>query len=192
MVPSTEVGMSDYIAATTHEFLTYKRLADRAMANLDDAGFFATPGPETNSVAIIVKHIAGNLRSRWTDFLTTDGEKPDRDRDGEFELRAGDTRASLMQAWESGWRKVFDTLASLGDADLERIVHVRWEPHTVVAAIQRQLGHTACHSGQIVQLARHYAGPAWSSLTIPRGESRAYNERARREAAERPGGRVAP
>ena len=177
--------MKGYIAATTHEFRTYKSLADRAMAVLDDAAFFATPGPETNSVAITAKHIAGNLHSRWTDFLTTDGEKPDRNRDGEFELSGGDTRASIMQAWESGWAKVFATLDALDDDDLGRTVQVRWESHTVLAAVQRQLGHAAYHAGQIVQLARHFAGAAWQPLTIPRGASEAYNEKARERALAR-------
>ena len=179
--------MTGYIASTTGEFGNYKRLADRAIAVLDDPAFFAAPGPETNSVAIIVKHIAGNLRSRWTDFLTTDGEKADRDRDGEFELRAGDTRAALLAAWESGWSRVFQTLGALTDEDLGRTVQVRWEPHTVLQAVQRQLGHAAYHCGQIVLLARHYAGDAWAPLTIPRGESAAFNEEAKRAAALREG-----
>jgi hypothetical protein len=177
--------MKGYIAATTHEFRTYKSLADRAMAVLDDAAFFASPGPATNSVAVTAKHIAGNLHSRWTNFLTTDGEKPDRNRDGEFALTDADTRERLTLAWESGWRKVFDTLAALDDNDLGRTVQVRWEPHTVLAAVQRQLGHAAYHAGQIVQLARHFAGDAWKPLTIPRGESEAYNEEARLRALSR-------
>jgi len=167
------------------EFRSYKSLADRAMAALDDEAFFAAPGPETNSVAITVKHVAGNLRSRWTDFLSSDGEKPDRDRDREFEWRDDDSRKRIMTAWESGWALVFDTLAKLGDDDLGRTVTVRWEEHTVLAAIQRQLGHAAYHAGQIVQLGKHYAGDAWKPLTIARGESQAYNERARARAASR-------
>jgi len=180
--------MSDYIASTTHEFRSYKSLADRAMAALDDDGFFRAPGPETNSVAITVKHVAGNLRSRWTDFLTSDGEKPDRDRDAEFELGEADSRDRIVAAWESGWARVFDTLASLRDDDLARTVTVRWEEHTVLAAIQRQLGHAAYHAGQIVQLARHYAGEAWKPLTIARGESEAFNEQARLRAIPRSSG----
>ncbi len=177
--------MSEYIASTTHEFLTYKSLVDRAMAFLDDDAFFASPGPETNSVAINVKHVAGNLHSRWTDFLTSDGEKPDRNRDGEFEWADDDSRERIVAAWESGWAKVFETLASLGDDDLRRTIQVRWESHSVLAAIQRQLGHAAYHCGQIVQLAKHYAGNAWTPLTIARGESEAHNEKARARARER-------
>lgn len=162
----------------------YRRMAERALEQLDDDGFFASPGPETNSVAIIVKHMAGNLRSRWTDFLTTDGEKPDRNRDTEFELTDADTREALMQRWVAGWQLVADTMAGLTDDDLGRTVMVRWEPHTVLAAIQRQLTHAAYHTGQIVQLARHYSG-AWRTLSIARGESDAFNARMRAAAGTR-------
>lgn len=163
------------------EFRRYKQLADRALAQIDEDAFFATPGPETNSIAIVVKHMAGNLRSRWTDFLTTDGEKPDRDRDSEFVLGPDDTRDSLMARWERGWSILFDTLESLTETDLERTVYVRSEPATAAAAILRQLAHAAYHAGQIVLLARHYAGENWTTLTIPRGGSAAYNERMLRE-----------
>jgi uncharacterized damage-inducible protein DinB len=167
--------MSSFLAATTTEFRRYKKLADEGMAQVDEAGFFGTPDAATNSVAITLKHVAGNLRSRWTDFLTTDGEKPDRDRDGEFELRPGDTRARLETAWEEGWRRLFDALASLTAEDLERTVQVRGEPTTVTQALQRSLAHTAYHVGQIVLLARHYAGERWTTLSIPRGGSAAFN-----------------
>lgn len=176
--------MDGYIAGVRHDFDTYRRMAERALAQVDDDGFFATPGPETNSLAVIVKHMAGNLRSRWTDFLTTDGEKPDRQRDGEFELTPADTRVALMERWEAGWRLVADQLAALSDADLSKTVMIRWEPHTVLQALQRQLTHAAYHTGQITLLARHYAGD-WRSLSIPRGESDAFNAR-KRASAERP------
>ena len=178
--------MSSWLAATIDEFRRYKRLADSAIAQVDEAGFFGAPDAQTNSVAIIVKHIAGNLRSRWTDFLTTDGEKPDRDRDREFELTPNDTREGLLARWEAGWSLAFDTLSALTEADFARTVYVRAQAHTVPQAIQRQLAHAAYHVGQIVLLARHYAGDRWTTLTIPRGASAAVNERLMRE----PGSRV--
>ena len=169
-----------------HGFEQYRSMAERALAQVDDDGFFAQPGPETNSLAVIVKHIAGNLRSRWTDFLTTDGEKPDRNRDTEFALADGDTRAALMERWAASWALVAEQLAPLTDADLARTVVIRWEPLTVLSALQRQLTHAAYHVGQITMLARHYA-PDWRSLSIPVGESDAYNARMREKArAENP------
>lgn len=179
--------MNGYIEGVAREFESYRRMAERALAQVDDSGFFATPGPETNSLAIIVKHMAGNLRSRWTDFLTTDGEKPDRNREMEFQLTEADTRAALMERWDAGWELVERELGALGDGDLGRTVVIRWEPHTVLQAIQRQLTHAAYHIGQITLLARHYA-PEWRSLTIPRGESDAFNARKLEEA--RTAGRV--
>ena len=153
------------------QFRKYKAMAERAMAQLDDAQFFATLGPEENSVALLVKHVAGNQRSRWTDFLTSDGEKPDRHRDEEFERRPDDTRASLMARWEDGWRRLFAALEPLGEADLVRIVTIRDEPHSVLQAVARQQTHYAYHVGQIVFLARHLVGAGWKSLSIPRGMS---------------------
>jgi hypothetical protein len=175
--------MGAYLPATMREFENYRSLAERALAQVDDAAFFRALDPALNSLAVLVKHMAGNLRSRWTDFLETDGEKPDRDRDGEFEIGPADTRASLMARWGAGWALVFETLQSLDEADLGRTVRVRWEEHTALAAIQRQLGHAAYHCGQIVMLARHHTGDAWSSLSIPRGESEAFNRRAREAAS---------
>jgi uncharacterized damage-inducible protein DinB len=159
--------MTGYIACTTREFTHYKRLADRAMAVLDDRAFFAAPGPETNSIAIIVKHMAGNLRSRWTDFLTTDGEKPDRNRDAEFESESGDTRAELLARWEGGWSIAMASLEALTVADLGRTVYIRGEAMSVGWAILRSLTHAHYHTGQIVLLARHYAR-AWETLSIPK------------------------
>jgi uncharacterized damage-inducible protein DinB len=164
------------------EFRNVKKLADGALAQVDDAGFFAQPAAVTNSIAIIVKHMAGNLRSRWTDFLTTDGEKPDRNRDMEFVLEPADTREGLLAAWEKGWGIAFDTLAGLSDANLDDTVQVRWEGMTVLQAMQRQLTHAAYHAGQIVLLARRVKGEEWQTLSIRPGESEQYNERMREKA----------
>jgi hypothetical protein len=148
-----------------------KALADGAIAQLPP-GTLATPlDGETNSVAIVLKHLAGNMRSRWTDFLTTDGEKPDRHRDREFVLEGGDTPGRLLRRWEDGWATTLAAIGALGPDDLGRTVAIRGEPHTVLQAVQRQLVHYGYHVGQIVLLARHHAGPAWRSLSIPRGRS---------------------
>jgi len=152
------------------EFRKHKGLADKALPAVDDAAFFARPGEAVNPVALIVKHLAGNRRSRWTDFLTTDGEKPDRDRDGEFLLREGDTRESLTAAWERGWQTVFESLAGLTDTDLDRTVTVRGESHTARQAILRNLTHAAYHVGQLAYLSR-LATPDAPWLTIAPGQS---------------------
>ncbi len=159
----------------TGEFRTMKRLADDALSQVDDDGFFALLDDDANSIAHIVKHMAGNMRSRWTDFLTTDGEKPDRARDTEFELEADDTRASLMIGWGRGWDLVFATIDGLAPDDLLREVTIRSEPYTVLRTIGRQLTHYSCHVGQIITLARHYRHGAWRSLSIPRGQSETFN-----------------
>ena len=152
-----------------------KAQADKALAQIGDDQFFATLDPEANSIALIMKHMAGNMRSRWTDFLTSDGEKPDRDRDREFEQAPADTRGSITALWETGWKLVFDTVASLSPSDLQKNVSVRGEAHSVLEAINRQLTHYAGHVGQIVLLAKHYAGPRWQSLSIPRGQSKSFD-----------------
>src|SRR5262245_27938116 len=157
------------------QFRKYKGLADGATAQVADGDLFRSVDPESNSIAIVMKHIAGNMRSRWTDFLTTDGEKPDRDRDTEFESDSADTRASVTARWEDGWRRLFSTLESLSASDLSRTVAIRGEPHTVLQAIQRQLTHYAYHVGQIVFLARHFAGTSWRSLSIPKGKSKEFD-----------------
>jgi hypothetical protein len=157
------------------EFRRLKELAERAIAQVSDEELFRLDRPDENSIAIIVKHIAGNLRSRWTRFLTTDGEKPDRDRDAEFVIVGGETRADLMDGWETGWGILFAAIRPLTDADLGAMVRIRGEAHTVVQAIHRQLAHYAYHVGQIVLLARHWAGPRWRALSIPRGGSSAFN-----------------
>src|SRR5580692_6594670 len=154
----------------------YKRLGDRAMAQISDEALFATIDGESNSIAIIVKHLGGNMRSRWTDFLTSDGEKPDRNRDSEFEAPPT-TRAELLALWEPSWKIVFDGLATLVEADLTRTIYIRGEAHSVMQAINRNLTHTAYHVGQIVYLAKHVAGSKWNTLTVPRGKSSQFNAR---------------
>jgi hypothetical protein len=166
-------------------FRYYKRLGDRAMAQAPDDALFTALDPESNSIAIVVKHMAGNMRSRWTDFLTSDGEKPSRNRDTEFESPP-QTRAELIELWEAGWSHVFDALAALSEEDLGRTVYIRTEPHSVMQAINRQLGHYAYHVGQIVYLAKHFAGPKWAMLTVPRRKSAEYNAKvASGEASQR-------
>jgi hypothetical protein len=148
-------------------FRNYKKLAEGAMAQVTDEQLFAALDPEANSIAIIVKHMTGNMRSRWTDFLTTDGEKPDRHRDTEFE-DAPATREALLGLWEEGWELVFAALDPLSDADLGRTVTIRGEAHSVLQAIHRQIAHYACHVGQIILLAKHFQHAQWRSLSIPR------------------------
>jgi uncharacterized damage-inducible protein DinB len=154
----------------------YKKLADDAMAQVDDEAFFTPLGDEENSIALIAKHMAGNLRSRWTDFLTTDGEKPDRDRDAEFEVHSGDGRGALLAAWERGWATFFATLEALTPEDLGRTITIRGEPQTVLRAVDRGVAHACYHVGQIVLLAKHFAGPRWRTLSIPRRQSQAFND----------------
>ena len=155
-----------------------KRLAEAAIAQLKDEELFFTLDPESNSIAILVKHLAGNMRSRFTDFLTTDGEKPDRFRDREFELNAATTRADVMRWWEEGWEQVFKTLNALKPEDVMRTVTIRGEPHTVLQAINRQIAHYASHSGQIILLAKHLRSKQWKTLSIPRGKSEDYKRAA--------------
>lgn len=167
---------TSYVKDSIDLFRWSKKLGERAMAQCSDENLFVTIDAESNSIAIIVKHLAGNMRSRWMDFLTTDGEKPDRNRDTEFE-DAPRTRAALMELWERGWKYVFDALEPLTDADLGRTVTVRTEPHSVMQAINRQMAHYAHHVGQIVFLAKHLTARAtgkWDSLSVPRGKSNVF------------------
>jgi hypothetical protein len=157
------------------EFRRMKQLADDAIAQVPPEQFSAALGPEDNSIAVIVKHMGGNLLSRWTDFLTSDGEKPGRNRDAEFELGSGDTHEALLAQWEAGWSTLFHALEPLVDADLERTITIRGEPLTVQQAIVRQLTHYSYHVGQIVYVAKHHAGATWRSLSIPRGGSARFN-----------------
>jgi Protein of unknown function (DUF1572) len=176
---------TSYVEDTRMLFRQSKGLADRAMAQVSDEQLFLSLGEEENSIAIVVKHMAGNLRSRWTDFLTTDGEKPYRNRDSEFEEPAA-TRAALLEDWERGWAALFGTLDELTDADLGRTVRIRGEAHSVMQAINRAYGHCAYHVGQIVLLAKHYAGGSWQALTIPKKKSAEFNRRvAAGEASQR-------
>jgi uncharacterized damage-inducible protein DinB len=163
--------MGDFLGDVRGEFRRHKGLADRALAELDDAQFFQKPGTLVNPVALIVKHLAGNMASRWTDFLTTDGEKASRDRDSEFLITESDTRVHLMDSWERGWSTLFDTLAGLKDSDLERTVTIRGEPHTVRQALLRGMTHVAYHTGQIAYLVR-WIRPESAWLTIRPGQSR--------------------
>lgn len=159
-------------------FRSQKDLADRALAQVSDANLNCPLDADTNSIAVIMQHLSGNMLSRWRDFLTTDGEKPDRDRDGEF-VEHRTPRAQLVANWERGWAMLFATLDSLTIDDLAKVTTIRGEPHTVVRSIHRQLSHYGYHVGQIVLIARHYAGDHWTTLTVPRGkgESKAFNER---------------
>ena len=167
---------TSYLKDSIDLFRYYKKLAERAMAQCPDEALFTAIDTESNSIAIIVKHMAGNMRSRWMDFLTADGEKPDRNRDTEFE-DAPRTRADLMESWERGWKYLFDALQPLTEADMGRTVTIRTEPHSVMQAINRQTAHYSHHIGQIVFLAKHLTTKAtgkWDSLSVPRGQSKQF------------------
>jgi len=167
---------TSYIEDSVDLFRYYKKLAERAMDQVTEEQLYATLDGEMNSIAVVVKHMAGNMRSRWTDFLTTDGEKPDRDRDGEF-VNPPATREALLQVWEDGWRLVFQALERLSDSDLGRTVTIRGEAHSVMQAVNRQMAHYANHVGQIVLLAKHFARERWQSLTVPRNRSTEFNRK---------------
>src|ERR1700694_5412831 len=176
---------ASYLKDSMELFRYYKKRGERAMAQCPEEALFTTLDTESNSIAIIVKHMAGNMRSRWTDFLTTDGEKPDRNRDAEFETPP-QTRAGLVALWEAGWRICFDALEPLSEEDLTRTVTIRTEPHSVMQAINRQIGHYAHHVGQIVFLAKHFAGANWQTLSVPKRKSADFNRRvAAGEASQR-------
>jgi hypothetical protein len=167
---------TSYLADSLAVFRQYKKMAERAIEQINDENLFALLDDEANSIAVIMKHMAGNMRSRWTDFLTSDGEKPNRNRDTEF-LDPPATREALLALWADGWQRVFAALEPLTDADLTRTVTIRGEAHSVMQAINRQLAHYACHAGQIVLLAKHFQGANWKSLSIPKGMSAAINEK---------------
>jgi len=168
-----------YLDEIRRQFRGYKRLGEGAMAQLKDEELFITLDPESNSVAILVKHLTGNMRSRFTDFLTSDGEKPDRNRDQEFEIGPGTTRADIMRRWEEGWSCVFSAMAALKPQDLMRTVTIRGEPHTVLQAINRQLAHYSAHVAQIIFLAKHLRSSDWKTLSVPRGKSAEFNAQAK-------------
>ena len=164
-----------YLETTRKVFLQYKRMAEAAMGQLSDEQISWSPSPESNSIAVIVKHLWGNMLSRWTDFLTTDGEKDFRDRDSEFVATDISNRTVLMEKWEEGWECFTDTLNSLKPGDLERIIKIRNEDHTVTEALQRQLAHYSSHIGQIVYLAKMQKDKDWKTLSIPKGQSKQFN-----------------
>lgn len=165
---------TSYLTDSLTIFRQYKALAERAMAQVTDEQLIVQLDPESNSIAHIVKHMAGNMRSRWTDFLNTDGEKADRNRDSEF-VDAPASREAVMALWEVGWRQVFAALEPLSEADLGRTVRIRHEPHSVMQAINRQVAHYAMHCGQIIFLAKHFASDHWTSLSVPRNRSGDFN-----------------
>lgn len=167
--------IENYHSDALESFRNYKKLAERAINQISDEEFFAVIDAEANSIAVVVKHIAGNLRSRWRDFLTTDGEKPDRYRDTEFEL-IDDTRESLMEFWESGWQSLFENIKSLTEDDFSKTITIRGEPHSVVEAINRQLTHYSYHVGQIVLLAKHFRSAEWKTLSVPKNRSAEFNQ----------------
>jgi hypothetical protein len=182
---------ADYLRDIVRSFSNFKTLAEAAIAQVaTDGDLHHQLGPESNSIAVIVKHVGGNLRSRYTDFLTSDGEKPDRNRDGEFEIAEPVTREEIMQWWNKGWTTLMSAIEALTPDDLDRTVYVRGEPFQVVEALNRSLTHTAYHVGQIAYLARHLAGPDWTSLTIPKGksaEAKGDYKQGRLERLARPG-----
>ena len=167
---------SPILEVVIDELQKIKKLADKSIAQLSDDQLNVTLDDDANSVAVLMRHMAGNMRSRWINFLTSDGEKPDRMRDREFE-DAGLSRDELLAEWEQGWKCVFDALTPLTDADLQRTVVIRGEPHSVYKAISRQIAHYSGHAYQILLLAKHMCGPNWKTLSIPRGQSEEFNRR---------------
>ena len=176
---------TSYVKESLAVFRQYKRMTEGAMAQVSEAQLSEALDEESNSIAVIVKHMAGNMRSRWTDFLSSDGEKPDRDRDSEFILPPA-TREELMKMWEQGWECLFHALTPLTDDDLGRTVTIRGEPHSVMQAINRQVAHYSLHCGQIIFVAKHLAGEKWKAVTVPRNRSAEFNQRvAAGEASQR-------
>jgi hypothetical protein len=178
----------EYLAEMEKQFVKLRSTAERAAAQVSDADYARTLGEEDNSIALIMKHISGNLRSRCTDFLTSDGEKPTRDRDSEFVIHPQDTRSHLLQEWARAWDLLAGTVAALTPDDVQRTVYIRAEPHTVGQALSRHLSHLAYHVGQIVLLAKHWVGVDWKTLTIPRGQSQAFTQSKHEQHATRPAG----
>lgn len=186
----TDMITQNYLVDAIKSFRNYKLMAERALAQVSNQEFFQAIDPESNALAVLVKHIAGNQRSRWRDFLTSDGEKEDRNRDTEFEV-IGESRESLMKFWESGWKTLFDALEPLEPEDFSKTVTIRGEPHTLIEAINRQLTHYAYHVGQITFLAKHFRSADWQTLSVPRNKSARFNaflaeKKARGEARSHP------
>lgn len=176
----TETPSALYLKDLREQFRKLKELADRAVAQVRDEDLFISldpEAPESNSLAHLLQHVGGNLRSRFSGFLTSDGEKPDRDRDSEFEVKPGTSRADLLARWEEGWSTVTTALDGLTEDDLTKTVNIRAEAHSVVRALDRALVHIAYHAGQIVLLAKHFAADRWQNLSVPKGATRAFNER---------------
>ena len=172
---SESIG-THYLADSIASLRAYKKLADKAIAQLQDEEFFVRLDDESNSIAVIMKHMAGNMFSRWTDFLTSDGEKPNRNRDMEFVIEGKTSNHDVVAYWEKGWQCVFDALEPLNGDDLERKVMIRGEEHTVMQAINRQLMHYANHIGQIIFLAKHFRSSEWKTLSVPRNRSAEFNK----------------
>jgi hypothetical protein len=170
-----EAIIQNYLDDARSSMRAYKKLAEKAIAQLKDEEFFITLDEEGNSVAIVMKHMAGNMLSRWTDFLTSDGEKPNRNRDMEFVIEPHTSKDDVLAYWERGWKSVFDALEPLRPEDLEKKITIRGEEHTIVQAINRQLTHYAYHIGQIVFLAKHFRSTEWKSLSVPRNRSADFN-----------------
>jgi len=170
-----ELLAQHYLADALSSFRAYRTLAEKALAQLNDEEYFATLDEESNSIAVIMKHIAGNMLSRWTDFLTSDGEKPDRQRDLEFVIEPQTTKADLLAYWERGWNCLFNALEPLQPEDFQKKVTIRGQEHTIVQAINRQMTHYAYHIGQIVFLAKHFRSAEWKSLSVPRNRSAEFN-----------------
>lgn len=168
---------SHYLDDIRSTFAAQRRLAEQAAAQLDEAALFRSPGEDGNSVAILMKHVGGNLRSRWHEPFTTDGEKPDRNRDGEFEVAPAEAAAAVRAVWDDGWHVLDATLATLTTDDLTRSLTIRAQPVTLIQALHRSLAHTAQHVGQIILLARQWRGAEWQTLSIPRGRSAEYLQR---------------
>src|SRR6266852_5491749 len=173
-----------YLADAIKTFRDYKKLAERAFAQISDEDFFKTIDEESNSIAVNIKHMAGNMLSRWTEFLTTDGEKPERNRDIEFVMLPGTTRDDMIAYWKKGWQCVFAAVEPLGSDDLMRTVAIRGQDHTVIQAINRQLAHYAYHTGQIVFLAKHFKSSDWQSLSVPRNRSAEFNAHLEKKMKE--------
>ena len=173
-----------YLDDARQTFRDYKKLAERAFAQISDEEFFKTLDEETNSIAVNIKHMAGNMLSRWTDFLTTDGEKPERNRDLEFVMLPDETKDAMVAYWEKGWKCVFEAIEPLQPDDLLRTIRIRGQEHTVMQAINRQLAHYAYHVGQIVYLAKHFRSTEWQSLSVPRNKSAEFNSYLEKKLSE--------
>ena len=182
---SQENIAAEYLSDALRNFRSYKKLAEEALAQTSDKDIFRLIDPDANSIAMLIKHMAGNMRSRWTDFLTSDGEKADRHRDQEFEIDPNTTRADVNEWWERGWQCVFQAITPLKPRDLERKVFIAGREHTVLQAITRQLLHYAGHVNQIVLLAKHFRGAEWKSLSIPKGQSETYARQFEQQHAAR-------